>query len=556
MSEVREINQMLSYDYTEIIPYRKSMLFVRMIHFFLGPLVLTRNFIDEEKLLDPLQPVGRAIYEAQDGDRCLDGTRKSILRKLLAWCQDTEGPRVFWLSGMAGTGKSAIARTFCETLDHSSLLGGSFFCSRLGSDRRNDVSRIFPTLAHSLAHYNEGFKLELLEILKKDSRVGDFALDRQLKTLLLDIASHVFKPDRRMPVVVIDALDECANDSNTGRLLTTLLSQAGAHKLPLKFLVTSRPEKHIREEFDLDSRNHVICSLHDAGDDMLEEDISRFIHYRLEQTQRKYKSFTFTEDDVATLTKLAGQLFIYAFTACKYIHNDPHGGLERLKHHADSATGIMRSGIDKMYSLVLSKVFDNEEQDKATIANAKLVLVYLVTAQTTFPVPELAELMAKDPLDIRTSLNLLHSLVYVPPDGDAGSVTTLHASFGDYLGEQERSGRYFIDKAYGHEIFTDFCLKLLLGLHFNIAGFTTSYKSNEDQEHAAIPKRLAYACQYWVHHLTRTADPAKYIDDIEKIFFPRFTFWLEVMSIEGQIDAIPDLLEELLPVIKVYSFLL
>jgi hypothetical protein len=478
-----------------------------------------------------------------------------MLDKLVAWRRDTKGPRVFWLSGMAGTGKSAIARTFCDILRQKSLLGGAFFCSRLGSEGRNDVSRIFPTLAHSLAYYNKRFRSPLLQTLKNEPKISDFTLDRQLEGLIIDPSEDVFE-GRRMPVVVIDALDECSDEDDTKRLLTALLSQAECNALPFKFLVTSRPEDHIRQEFDLESEHQLICSLHDIEDDMVDEDISCFIRHRLERTATKAKSFYFTDDDIDMLTERAERLFIYAFTACNYIDDDPHGGLQRLIDHTKPVTGVIRSGLDKMYSLVLDKALDPELRDDAVVENSRKVLRYLVIAQATFPVSELAIMLKTTAEDIRTSLKWLHSLIFVPSSDDQGSVTTLHASFGDYLGDKNRSHQHFISEADGHEILTELCRNVLSELRFNIARLTTSYKINEDQEHVEIPRRLAYACQYWTFHLTRTANPAKYIDDIENVFLPRFLFWLEVMSIERQVGVVVDLLNELLPVIEVVHFLL
>jgi adenylylsulfate kinase-like enzyme len=52
------------------------------------------------------------------------------LRDLQRWSTDPAAHRIFWLDGMAGTGKSAIARSFCRFLHENSLLGGSFFCLR------------------------------------------------------------------------------------------------------------------------------------------------------------------------------------------------------------------------------------------------------------------------------------------------------------------------------------------------------------------------------------------------------------------------------------------
>ena len=46
----------------------------------------------------------------------MKGTRVAILEDLLAWAIDPDSPRIFWLDGMAGTGKSTIALSFSLSL--------------------------------------------------------------------------------------------------------------------------------------------------------------------------------------------------------------------------------------------------------------------------------------------------------------------------------------------------------------------------------------------------------------------------------------------------------
>ena len=102
-------------------------------------------------ILDKLDRVETADIDAQNSNGCLAGTRVGVLADLREWSGDAHAPSVFWLNGMAGTGKSAIARSFCFDLRRESLLGGSFFCSHRGSTDQSDVRRIIPTLAISMA---------------------------------------------------------------------------------------------------------------------------------------------------------------------------------------------------------------------------------------------------------------------------------------------------------------------------------------------------------------------------------------------------------------------
>ena len=59
------------------------------------------------------------------------------------WTRDFDKPPVYWLNGLAGTGKTTIAKTIAERTFADGRLGASFFCSRDFDDRRN-LQVIFP----------------------------------------------------------------------------------------------------------------------------------------------------------------------------------------------------------------------------------------------------------------------------------------------------------------------------------------------------------------------------------------------------------------------------
>ena len=94
----------------------------------------------------------------------MKGTRNDVLLQLESWLNDEQDKRVFWLNGLAGTGKSTIAQTFAETTFTDGILGASFFCSRYYEDRSN-LQTIFPTLAFQLACRYLHFREKLLPIL-------------------------------------------------------------------------------------------------------------------------------------------------------------------------------------------------------------------------------------------------------------------------------------------------------------------------------------------------------------------------------------------------------
>ena len=79
------------------------------------------------------------------------GTRTSVLIDILAWSADQNAPRIFWLSGMAGTGKSQVIKALTDWFSQREesyrficlaptgaaavLIGGSTYHSMLGLGR-------------------------------------------------------------------------------------------------------------------------------------------------------------------------------------------------------------------------------------------------------------------------------------------------------------------------------------------------------------------------------------------------------------------------------------
>jgi hypothetical protein len=99
----------------------------------------------------PPRSWGRIWGEHGDRKGCLRSTRETVLNEIESWTKDFNESPVFWLNGLAGTGKSTIAQTVSERIFADGLLGASFFCSRDFEDR-SDLHLIFPTLAFQLAH--------------------------------------------------------------------------------------------------------------------------------------------------------------------------------------------------------------------------------------------------------------------------------------------------------------------------------------------------------------------------------------------------------------------
>src|SRR5258705_6334368 len=124
---------------------------------------------------------------------CTQDTRVETLDTIYRWFNDaildtgetlsidgnSQG-RVFWLDGVAGTGKSTIAQTVANHFDSTHDLGASFFCSRDDAECSN-VGLVFPTIAYQLSLFNTSFRSHLSEVMDTDPDVQYALASMQLE---------------------------------------------------------------------------------------------------------------------------------------------------------------------------------------------------------------------------------------------------------------------------------------------------------------------------------------------------------------------------------------
>jgi Cdc6-like AAA superfamily ATPase len=177
---------------------------------------------------------------------------------------------IFWLAGLAGTGKSTIIKTFCQRVSsNNDFLLASFFASRNSSERR-DPYRIVHTFAHQLAITSDDIRPHVLSAMRAPQDVMQELMLEQIKQLL---AGPIEKAQLRGRTIVlaIDALDECQKsaDGVEGGPLIELLAQV-LQRQPVKLLVTSRQEDSITNMFH--SLSHVPLRLHEIASAIVEAD--------------------------------------------------------------------------------------------------------------------------------------------------------------------------------------------------------------------------------------------------------------------------------------------
>ncbi|KAJ7301107.1 WD40-repeat-containing domain protein, partial [Mycena albidolilacea] len=487
--------------------------------------------------LEKLHYVPGADINAQSPQGCLEGTRVDLLADLRAWSRDPDAPRIFWLDGMAGTGKSAISRSFCHMLRKNGRLGGSFFCLR-GDANQGNPMRILPTLAMTLASQDMTFKSALLTALNEGIS-SNANLEIQIENLLEVPLRSAYRGGMPHLVLVIDALDELDGEDNTKDLLRRLVSVVPG--LPIKLFVTSRPERHIRPHFDNSADLRRVLRLHDIEANIVKDDMSHYFTNCLASIRAESRTMLPEEwaslTDIEALTCRAGKLFIYASTAIKYIGENPEVRLQALLSIKVDTKGPLTKPLDDVYRHILSDAMDLNRFESDEIALTKQILAVILTVGQPVSVATLGGLVGVPAGRVQAMLDRLHTVIHVPSDNNKGVLSTFHASFGDFLTTPGRvSDEMLINLPATHITLFSTCIQVMESqLHFNVSNCPTSYFPNTYHE-LKIHALLQYVCLYWAHHMAAAsaADEAlvtlSHLDSLKDVFLPKFLFWVEVLS--------------------------
>jgi hypothetical protein len=491
-----------------------------------------------------------AGHRSGNRDRCLKGTRGDVLQQLERWLKDERDQRVFWLNGLAGTGKSTVAQTFAATCFADGDLGATYFCSRDADDRSN-LQNIIPTLAFQLAYRYSGFREELLKLLKTDPDVGRESLSSQMEKLVVG----PFKTTQIRTLIIIDALDECKDKQPESAILFVLSKYVD--QIPnVKFFITGRPETHVRSGFRLPSLEPVtkVFNLHEVERSIVDNDIKLFFRRRLADISRNRSDCDLTTDwpsppDIDILCKKAAGLFIYAETVVKFIASKDHLPTERLKlitSFPQRTAEEGKSGIDDLYTQLLEEAFCNIcVDDKEFYHHFRSVVGSVLLVFNPLQMKTFSTLLKTSKFP--TTLRSLHS-VFLVPKNSTGPVRVFHKSFPDFLTDPERckDERFFINPSVHHQEVLLSCLNLMKErLKRNICGlddFVSLKKVNDLSacQKAHIGDALEYACRFWTRHLAEI--PSSSYDGvvhkaIDKFFTTQLPYWIEVLCLMGDLDV-------------------
>ncbi|KAH8822189.1 WD40-repeat-containing domain protein [Flagelloscypha sp. PMI_526] len=481
---------------------------------------------EESRILDKLNissdaPFTSSLPASFQRQTCTPGTRIAILQRLLDWATALEPElknSLFWLYGLAGTGKTTILRDICERFQKLNILASSYFCSiQLSS---GDSRRLIPTIVRHLASRSKAFKAALLLQLEEDPDIVSATLKPQFECLLCKPWKAVsdFQSDSTTIVVAIDALDECDRGEE---FLSLLLDAINAGQLDgLKFLVTSRPVPRLLAKVRTLGPDSPKVSLHELPKGEVNADIQLYLE----------ASIALPPSRIKELVTRADGLFIYASTLVKYLSpSQPLTPIE-LEECAENvlAQKPERSSINPLYKQIVEVAlsFDDEQ----VMRRRWMILHTILCAVEPPSAIVVARLLGIDSQVVTAVVESLYSVLFTV-DAD-GPIYIFHASFHDFIVSSP------------NVIFPWDPPPIISSLHNHVL---QKWKHHFVSTFAAWSQYLSYASRNWWAHFKRCGSKTLFtiLPNVERMFLGKGILWIEVMSLLEDIRGCRVILNEM-----------
>ncbi|KAH8707489.1 hypothetical protein GQ44DRAFT_831007 [Phaeosphaeriaceae sp. PMI808] len=514
--------------------------------------VQAENAYFDKNPLDALLPAEDApfnAYRRQHDLACLPNTRVDLLRDICKWADGQDERCIFWLNGLAGTGKSTIARTVARTYWDQKRLGASFFFSRGGGDVGH-AGKFVTSIAWQLADNIPPFRQHICDAVKERRGIASQSLRDQWHQLIIRPLSKLDEVGSQLlTVLVIDALDECDNDKNV-RMMISFLAEARSLKTArLRIFLTSRPEVPIRNGFvQVPDSEHQDFVLHNISPSIVDHDISVFFehNFRLIRKEQDLDTGWPGKEITGRLIETAGGLFIWAATACRFIQE----GLfvdERVQTLLKSSTSTTapEEHLNDLYTTVLKKSIRPEYSIKERAAlNDMLqhILGSIVILFSQLSASSLHKLLSVAKQRINQVLKDLHAILDIPK-ADDHPLRLHHPSFRDFLLDNKRceDPNLWVDEKQAHQKLADCCIRVMSkSLKQDVCDvqavgtLVVNVEKSRIEKH--LPPEVQYACLHWIKHLEKGG--TQLCDNVQAHRFlqEHFLHWLEALGWIGNIS--------------------
>ncbi|KAF6765848.1 hypothetical protein DFP72DRAFT_1162575 [Ephemerocybe angulata] len=489
-----------------------------------------------------------AIHDSKercDAPKCMPETRVAVQDEILGWItdghKDTEPSRILWVTGPAGTGKTAILGTIAERCKAKGMLGATFFFSSFsGSLARRSKTHLVSTLAYQLLQHAGlpqvgQFHTRMSQAIRRDPAILQKRLQTQLEELILlpfrhEVPTGTDPPRTDQMAIIIDGLDECnyvedeseslsSGGNRTHRtkgdeqreILSAILHAANDPAFPFVIIIASRPELAIREFFSTGLARDATRELFLDNKYDPSADIRLFYESKFSSIRRRFNlppNWPSIEDVLQLVANASGQ-FIYAATVIRFVEGPPSGshthvapavpGLrsphQRLVRILDLRTRVHIPNVRPLEALdiLYDTVVRTCSEPLLSVKWLGAIRLY-TTHRRLLPARLLRLWMEESPGEEVCVLGPLSSLISIPSDPNCDELYSFHhKSFVDFFEDESRCADLYVSPLQTRDFILHMYFRNMDNRKFFLLDIhSRTIDSYKDEVFDRIPKSVLY----------------------------------------------------------------
>jgi len=359
--------------------------------------------------------------------------RRWVLDQIDSWLADKDAPKVFWIVGPPGIGKTSISSFVCHR--YREVI--AFHLCRYGHDDKSDPRRCVLSLAFQIGSQIPEYRNHLVTLVADINKSACTLFDN----LIIQPLSNLSQSFDHSLLIVIDGLDE-ARHGGRNELAEFLASEFSRTPPWLRLLITSRPEADV--ERPLQGITPFVLKT-DSPKNI--EDLENYIRSEMPIASRcesKNEHFVRILLEKSEGLFLCAELFLKAFLGNK-LRLD---GIEQFPQ-----------GLGEGFYKLFSRQFpDGEEYRK----RYRPLLEMLVASRGPLPLRLAKQALGWEAYDYQENATGEGAGVVLDKLGSlficlSGEIRPFHQSVVSWLTDNKRCGIYFVDVHRGRQRLSDVC---------------------------------------------------------------------------------------------------
>lgn len=367
---------------------------------------ITGNFKKLEKSLKPIE----FNSELQLFSREFVG-RNWLFNSIQKWLNN--GSQVLLITGMPGVGKTAISTILYQRM--SNVLG--FYMFRKNDNEKLSAKRFITTLAFQIASQIPEFRQSILsmELENVEQQYNDFSL---FNHLIIEPLSSI-SPLKEDKVIIIDGLDEAEQDgvNQMAKLISNYISYFPDW---LKVIILSRPIATSLLPF--------------SGADCIEIDAMSNDNLTDLATYIKATLGDVSEERLSSIVSHSEGSFLYVKHVCQNPSNDDDK--------------LLPAGMTSFYFNAFSDIFSPDKY-----IEFRKILELVLSSTRPLSKKTLKLITNSTVYEINDFITKMGAFMRVGPDG---TVKLYHTSLSDWLIDEDKAGRFWVDTEAATDKLIDF----------------------------------------------------------------------------------------------------